>query len=455
MDARMNSDLITDADRYPTLTEDGRRMLKFLREHPHAPFFRNESGNRLMVEDLQRVREFEQEVLSAEVGWRPGELPSWLGEFVEKCLTEVPFYRRYGSVPSQFTALPTISRADLGRDIAQFVPDTVPIDRLVNYRTSGTTGHPLLLASHPVVAAGYLSFHKRALRRFGIELKHGCGQVGVVLVGFQRECFTYVSVTPAMNESGLVKLNLHPSDWRDPADRAKYLDSLATEIYTGDPIAFAELLKLPLQTKPQALLSTSMTLMPAMRRRLEEHFECPVLDFYSMNEAGPIAVDDRAAGGHVLLQHRLYVEILDVADHPLPLGERGEVVLSGGFNFCLPLLRYRTGDQASLRFNGHEPVLVGLEGRPPIQFRNMRGEWLNNIEVTHALRKFAIPQFTLHQGLDGGLFLRMSGTSGNENEIQTAVLALFGPGQRLKLEQNATFDGKTVQYASQLVPPTV
>ena len=69
------------------------------------------------------------------------------------------------------------------------MPDSAPIDRLINFRTSGTTGHPLLLASHPVVAANYLAFHKRALRRFGIELRHGRGQVGVVLVGFPAQVF--------------------------------------------------------------------------------------------------------------------------------------------------------------------------------------------------------------------------------------------------------------------------
>src|SRR6185369_3802136 len=150
-----------------------------------------------------------------------------------------PFYRRYGSRPRDFHDIPTISRADLGRDVAQFVPDDVAIDRLINFQTSGTTGHPLLIGSLPSVAASYLAFHKRALRRFGIELAYGRGQVGVVLVGFQKKCFTYVSVTPTMDESGLAKINLHPSDWRDPADRAKYLDALDTEVYTGDPIAFA------------------------------------------------------------------------------------------------------------------------------------------------------------------------------------------------------------------------
>jgi phenylacetate-coenzyme A ligase PaaK-like adenylate-forming protein len=34
------------------------------------------------------------------------------------------------------------------------------------------------------------------------------------------------------------------------------------------------------------------------------------------------------------------------------LGERGEVTPTGGFNFCLPLLRYRTGDYPRLLRRG-------------------------------------------------------------------------------------------------------
>jgi phenylacetate-CoA ligase len=252
-----------------------------------------------------------------------------------------------------------------------------------------------------------------------------------------------------MDQSGLAKINLHPADWRDPEHRARYLDTLAPEIYTGDPIAFAELASLALQTRPRALLSTSMTLLPAMRERLEERFGCLVLDLYSMNEAGPVAVADAAAGGHVLLQPHLYVEILDEVGRSLPPGERGEVTLTGGFNSYLPLLRYRTGDYASLRFNGLEPVLFGLEGRPPVRFRTMRGEWLNNIEVTHALQRFAIPQFTLNQERDGALRLRLAGTG--ENHARAALLELFGPGQRLTVEQVSSFAGKVVQYTSSLV----
>ena len=444
----MSFEMITDVDRYPTLSDEGRRMLQFLREHPHAPLFRNESGHRLTPDDLITVRKFEKELESAEVSWMPGQYPSWVGAFVDKCFREVPFYRRYGPVPREFGDLPAITRADLGQDIAQFVPDTVSIDRLINFRTSGTTGHPMLIASHPVVAANYLAFHKRALRRFGIELHCGRGQVGVVLVGFQRKCFTYVSVTPSMNESGLAKINLHPDDWRDPDDRAKYLNSLNAEVYTGDPLSFAELARLPLNISPAALLSTSMTLLPSLRREWEALFKCPVLDLYSMNEAGPVAVYDDKVEGHVLLQPNLYVELLDGDGHALPLGERGEITLTGGFNFCLPLLRYRTGDFASLRRVGTELVLDGLEGRPPTRFRNASGEWFNNIEITHTLQRYAIAQFTLHQNADYSLVFRFVGTRGPENQIRNSLLELFGPNQPLVVEVVSSFEGKVVQYTS-------
>jgi phenylacetate-CoA ligase len=440
----------TDAARYPTLTEHGRRLLDFMREHPHAPIYRNESGNRLTAEDVQRVREFERDVATATVGWKPGTIPDWVDAFVDRCFATTPFYRRYGDRPREFGDIPTISRADLARDISQFVPDDVAIDRLINFQTSGTSGHPLLIASLPSVAASYLAFHKRALRRVGIELTYGRGQVGVVLVGFQRKCFTYVSVTPTMDESGLAKINLHPNDWRHSADRAKYLDAMAPEVFTGDPIAFAELATLPLQWKPRAMLSTSMALRPGSRRVIEERFGCPLLDIYSLNETGPIGVYDANTGGHVLLQPRMFVEIVDRDGNAVAPGERGEICLTGGFNPCLPLVRYRTGDYAALKFGADEPVLVDLQGRPPVRFRTLSGEWLNNIEVTHALNRFALTQFTLHQGADGSLMFRYAGARGDETAIRAALLSLFGAAQLLVIEPDAGFDDKVIQYTSEI-----
>lgn len=436
-----------DAQRYPTLSAEGRRMLDFMREHAAAPIFRNASGNRLTAADLEALRTFEADVLHAPIGWRPGVPPAWVEAFVAAAFREVPHYRRLGLPPRRFEDLPSTRRADLAADIAAFVPDSVAPDRLINFRTTGTTGTPLLIASHPQVAGRYLTFHKRALRRFGIEPRHGRGQVGVAILGHQRRCFTYVSVTPMMDESGLAKINLHPNDWHRPDDRRRYLEALAPEIIAGDPLSFAELLEVDPDVRPRALLSVAMMLLPGLRQRLEARFACPVLDLYSLNEAGPVGVLDDALGGHVLLQPMLYVEILDQQGRALAPGERGEVTLTGGFNFCLPLIRYRTGDFAALADTPEAPVLVGLQGRDAVRFRSASGEWINNIDVTHALGDLPLAQFALHQAADGALTLQLAPSAmAYESAVRGALARLLGA---LPLQVRIlAADDKVLQYTS-------
>lgn len=438
-----------ERDYYPTLTLAGRKLLEFMREHPAAPIFRNQSGNGLLADEVAGLRTWEREVQEAVVGWPPAGKPPWLDEFVARTYADVPYYRRQGSSPSRFEDIATVDRGDFAADIARFVPDSVALDRLINFRTTGTTGNPLLIASHPLVAGRYLAFHKRALRRLGIELKHGSGQVGVVLLGMQKKCFTYVSVTPVMDESGLAKINLHPDNWRHPDDRARYLDALAPEVIAGDPISFVELLALPLAMRPRALLSVAMALSGGLRQRLETRFGCPVLDLYSLNEVGPVGVLDTALGGHLLLQPRLYVEILDRDGQPVTGGERGEISFTGGFNFCLPLLRYRSGDFASLAWSAEGLVLVGLCGRQPVRFRTQDGAWINNIDVTHALGRLALSQFGLHQNADGSLALRLAAEALPATDAARALLEpLFGH-LPIAVEVISSED-KIVQYTSDM-----
>ncbi|OFJ46976.1 hypothetical protein BA896_018075 [Janthinobacterium lividum] len=222
---------------------------------------------------------------------------------------------------------------------------------------------------------------------------------------------------------------------------------MAPELIAGDPISFAELLTLPMTHKPAALLSVSMMLLPGMRARLEERFGCPVLDIYSLNEVGPVAVYDEQAGGHVLLQHRLYVEILDREGRPVADGERGEITVTGGFNFCLPLVRYRTGDYASLTHGPHGPVLVGLAGRSPLRYRMINGEWINNIDITHALKPLAIALFGVHQQGDGSVVLRLApGAMPQADRARTLLAPFFGA---ITVETLQAQD-KIIQYTSDL-----
>ena len=85
----------------------------------------------------------------------------------------------------------------------------------------------------------------------------------------------------------------------------------------------------------------------------------------------------------------------------------------------------------------------------------MLGEWLNNIDVTHALKLFALTQFTLHQAARGDLVFRFSGSRGEDEAVRAALLSLFGPAQPLAIEANVRFDDKVVQYTSDLAEALV
>ena len=442
-------------DRFPILHGPGRAMLRRLIEDPAAPIYRNQSGHRLIEADLPQLAAFEARMQALQVTQAAHQqialAPIWLQRLIQRSYTQVPFYRANGAPPKYFQDIAPITRAELSADVVQFVPDDISAARIIHYSTSGTTGHALMLPSHPRVAAGYRVFYELALARFGVTLRAGANDVGLLLIGHQQRCFTYVSVTPTRGESGLAKINLHANDWRDLGDRERYIDALQAELYSGDPLAFTELLTLATQHRPAALVSTSMTLLPALRQSLSARFDCPVLDLYSMNEAGPIAVFDAELDGYVLLQPELNVEILRPDGSVCAIGERGEITLSGGFNFCLPLLRYRTGDFASLVREAGEWLLRDLSGRAPVRYQTCSGAWLNNIDVTHALKPYALAQWTLLQRSDQALELAIQPYRPMEaNAIEKDLRALFGQNQALTIGRIAPNLDKVVQYRSEL-----
>ncbi len=438
-------------DRFPLITESGFRLLQRLQEHPRAPRYTHLGYNRLTSDGLHQAKAFAAEMENAPPRWGPGQLPVWLNEFVKRCYRDVPLYRRYGDQPVDFFDIPTADRSDLGREPWAFVPDPQPLDDLIIYNTSGTTGHPLDILTHADTLALYLPLLRAALAAHHVTLEGSPDRVAIVLACSQKSTYTYAAVSAVLDQAGFVKVNLNLAEWRDPDDRARFLDDCQPEVYTGDPIAFGELLTLPLRTRPKALVSTAMALLPRLKQSLEAHFGCPMIDVYAMNESGPIAVGTEA--GYALLQPRLYVEILDPEGRPCPPGVRGEVALSGGFNPFLPLLRYRTGDHAALEFNGQQPILVGLEGRPPVVFRARNGHPVNNVDVSIALRGFALPQFTLHQFADGALSLRLLRLAPDEFQIRTALQALFGDDQPLTLEVVDSLGDKVIQYTSDMPYP--
>ncbi|MBF0499989.1 MAG: hypothetical protein HQM09_07640 [Candidatus Riflebacteria bacterium] len=473
---------LSDAERFPLLNEEGLKMLDRLRGHPCAPRFNHPCGDMLTQAGFEAVHTYETNLADAPRGWAEGSVPPWVSEFVEHCRREVPFYRRhFADSGTDFFRLPCCDRRDLKRKPEAFVTDGSRLDEMIVYWTTGTTGQALDIYSHPIISSMYLAALRHMLGQAGITLDGGAGRVSIANVSDQNTTFTYATIMTYLRQAGHVKVNLNTGDWNRQEDRAAFLDDCDPEIYTGDPIAFAALARLPLRTRPKALVSSAMTLLPAWKNALEERFECPVLDVYSMNESRFIAVasadvkDASTVPVHEIVPHDVFVEIIDAAGDPVPSGARGEIAVTCGRNPYLPLIRYRTGDFASMRFSpveaegvasetvqstGFKTVavktkveIVGLEGRAATLFFATDGRVINSINVTHSLGNFAFAQFALRQTADGSLSFKARGGEYDAEAVRKAILDQFGTSQMLTigdLTDAETTGGKIISYECEI-----
>ena len=451
----MNDFGLSDDELFPLLDEAGAANLRRLREHPHAPRYNWRTGERVTSAGLANVRTYAERVASQRTPWEAGRLPPWVMPFVATCRRDVPFYRaRETWSDDDFHALPLTRRDDIRRRPWSFVPDGHPLDGLITYTTSGTTGTRLQIPATAELPNRYLPLLEHALSTVGVRLERG-RRVSIVHACAQRGTVVLCSISSYLGGAGFVKVNLDPSDWNDPADAARFLDDCDAQVYTGDPFALSRLTEIPLRTRPAAIVSAGTSLSGGMRERLSNHFNCPVIDLYSLNESGPVAFSI-ADGNHEILPPDVYVEIVDEAGRPCAPGARGEIVLTGGLNPCLPLVRYATGDFASITHNTNGmPRLTGLQGRGAISFRTARGEWINSVDVTTALSHVPLPYVSLHQSADSALTLHTCGDEDAVSSAESALRALFGESQSITTvaDTQPSRSSKPIAYSTDLAPP--
>ncbi len=422
-------------------------LLNDILEHQQAPRFNYRCDDQLSEEGLEQVRRFEAELAAKPVGWRPGQIPDWVQAHTERVYREVPYYRQFGSYSGDFESLPLVNRAALVERPELFVPDSMELDEMIVYWTSGTTASSALIPSHPAVSSQVLPLLNLALQTRGTNLPRGSGQVALALVSFQENTLTYATTSSFLDGAVFVKLNLNPADWPRAQAREVFLRDLNPAVISGDPISLKALASLDPGLTPRALACSAMALGPVLANQLEEQFGCPVLDLYSLTEARMIAV--ATAPGHQLLSPDLFLEVLDPSGRRCRPGQRGEIVVTVTRNPYQPLIRYRTGDFASSQWIGEQPVLVGLEGRQPVTFRGRDGSQVNNIDVTRALRDFPLTQLQLHQNRDETLLLRFRGKV-KQSQLEEALASLLGQPVECQLLEGP-LGPKLLTYTSDLL----
>lgn len=434
---------LTEGERFPILTQRGRHLLHRLRQHASAPHWNWPNGEQLDHDGLERVTQFAESLISfhrqASCNAQTLGKPAWLDGFAERCLREVPFYRQRCRTSSTsqtaiFEALPTCRRADLAPRVWEFVPDSQVLDQVIVFSSSGTTGYPTRTPHHPFSAACGVPLIEQALRSVcGIELPRGADQIAIANIAAYPGAYTTAIVVAYLQEAGCLRVNLDHSAWRQPEDVHRYINAWRSPIWLGDPVAYGAIEQLPIDYAPQAILSSIMHITDAYAQQLSTRYGCPVLDLYAMTEAGIISVG--TTHGHRILPHDLYVEILDQHDQQCPAGVRGEITLTGGRNPFLPLLRYRTGDFASLAHIDGQRLLVGLEGRQPIEYPTEDGRIVHSMELTRLMRRYPVLRYELRSRGEFDYQLEYAGDI-DQAALTSELAELFGNSiSLLKMEE--------------------
>jgi phenylacetate-CoA ligase len=109
------------------------------------------------------------------------------------------------------------------------------------------------------------------------------------------------------------------------------------------------------------------TVTPEVRRQLSEAWQAKIIDCYSCEESGYIALQCPDHDHYHIQAENVYVEILDENDRPCPVGVVGRIVLTNLNNFVTPLIRYEIGDYGEFAeacpCGRGLPVLKRIHGR--------------------------------------------------------------------------------------------
>jgi phenylacetate-CoA ligase len=447
----------------PLLTDRSRRLLTELWSHPAAPRWNHAAGDRLIASDLAQLAAFAEALRTQRGGRDPAQPAAELLGHLAARLAASPLLReRFGgpeNLAQRWTELPTTKREDLASAAARWVPDDAALERLIVYRTAGTTGHALQVPQHPLAVACYSPLLNHALERHGRRIDFHDSMTACFLVGAQRATVAYPAALAQWGGAGFCKLNLTATEWPTTGSAQAYFDAFAPAFLTGDPLSFAVMAEQGIRCRPAALVTTAVAMSAALKDRLEAAYACPVIDWYSLTETGPLAYACAHGPGYHWLPHDIHLETLDADGRPTT--GNGEIVVSGGRNPYLPLLRYRTGDwgridTAPCSCGDPMPRLLDLEGRVPVRLEAADGTPVNSADVSRVLREFPVVQHELLQRHDRSLELHLRPLAAGGPPLDAAALGaavreLFR-GATLELHIDADLadrGGKALPYRSE------
>lgn len=300
--------------------------------------------------------------------------------------------------------------------------------------TSGSTGSPVVVDSTAQVAAIWsaISLRDHLWHRRDASLRNASIRWRVENIGMAPEGLEFPGWGAPFSDFYQTGPGYFLNSSSDVRDQASWLQRTNPQYLISHPSNLRALLqeirkrsiKLPALTE---LRTVGEALDNDLRQLADEVLGLPLVDCYSCQEVGYIALQCPDHRHYHLQAEHLIMEVLDENNQACEPGQPGRIVLTSLGNYHLPLIRYDIGDYGELAEGcscGRSlPVLRRIQGR----VRNMLSlpdgskRWPNlgfrEIMSIADIRQFQLQQHSL-QRIELKLVLATALDAGQEQKIR-------------------------------------
>jgi len=303
-----------------------------------------------------------------------------LQHLLEHAVKHVPFYSGVKLTSSDpfknLKKFPIIEKERIQHDISRFMATNVSKKNTYYVTTGGTTGKPLEFYLDNETYGKEWAFVTTAWRRVGFKL-------GDKVVSFRGVIFRkadkgiYWQDNPIFNMLELSPFHMSQENLpiyveKIRKHRPKYLHGYPSAItilarYVEDKVEDFPPIK--------AVLAVSENIYSWQRELIERVFNTRLFSFYGQSEKVIMAPEcEYDIRYHAFPEYGI-TEVVDKNGELVNEGERGELVGTGFLNYCMPFIRYRTGDYAIL--SDQDCACK----RNHLLLENLQGRWLQEMIV--------------------------------------------------------------------------